>query len=194
MAKPSKLLAMPPRSFCCIVSISTHAFGSVVGSSLLGASRQRFLNVRLGQAELPRDPRGSDASLKSRTTALSCPRVNEHLPILSVRVWGRLLVGVVGLPLRFSRNGRLGAGAGVSLPNQPGRRDLLDLQGRRPGLRGRRVSARQGCLRQRLRLCESRVRRADHAHHAVHRRQPLETVHCRGDRVAGRGEAHRPHR
>ena len=63
-----------------------------------------------------------------------------------------------------------------------------------PGLRGGRVSERQGRPRQGLRLRESRVRRADHAHDAVHRRQRLEAVHRRGDCVAGRGEAHRPHR
>ena len=42
-------------------------------ASLSFVKFQCLLNVRLGQAELPRDPRGSDASLKSRTNGVQLP-------------------------------------------------------------------------------------------------------------------------
>src|SRR6478609_4158077 len=42
-------------------------------ASLLFVKLQCLLDVRLGQAELPRDPRGSDASLKSCKDGVQLP-------------------------------------------------------------------------------------------------------------------------
>jgi hypothetical protein len=39
---------------------------------------QCLFNVRLGQAELPRDPRGSDASLKSCKDGVQLPTCQAH--------------------------------------------------------------------------------------------------------------------